>query len=86
MVRGAEDGCNHRRNTACHPSISLPQEPLRNAHCPSGPETRIAYSLDKITLSDDQVLKIYLYESNGQRNLVLTLTPDDVNLSRRPKN
>lgn len=52
---------------------------------PPGAETRMAYSLDKITLSNDQVLKIYLYESGGQRNLVLTLTPDDVNLSKRPK-
>lgn len=53
---------------------------------PPGAETRIAYSLEKITLSDDQVLKVYLYESNGQRNLALTLSPDDVNLAKRPKN
>ena len=38
-----------------------------------GEYTRIAYSFDKMTLSNDQVLKIYLYETGGQRNLVMTV-------------
>lgn len=44
-----------------------------------GETARIAYSFDKMTLSRDQVLKIYLYETNGQRNLSLTLSTDDIN-------
>lgn len=44
-----------------------------------GETARIAYSFDKMTLSRDQVLKIYLYETNGQRNLSLTLCTDDIN-------
>lgn len=42
-------------------------------------ESRVAYSFDKVTLSKDQVLKVYIYEKNGSRNLVLTLTDKDIN-------
>ena len=47
----------------------------------SGGVTKIAYSLQKTTLSDDQVMKIYLYEDNGQRNLVMTVNAQDINKS-----
>lgn len=47
-------------------------------------EGKVAYSFDKITLSKDQVLKVYLYESNGSRNLVLTLTAKDINGAVEP--
>lgn len=46
--------------------------------------SRIAYSFDKITLSKDQVIKVYLYEVNGSRNLVLTLTAKDINGAVEP--
>ena len=45
---------------------------------------RISYTLDKLTLAPDQVLKIYLYENTGRRNLILTLSPDDVNQAKNP--
>lgn len=44
---------------------------------------RIAYSFDKVTLTVDQVLKVYLYETGGQRNLVLTLSCKDINKAVR---
>ena len=44
--------------------------------------TRMAYSFDKLTLADDQVLKVYLYEEGGQRNLVMTITARDINKAR----
>lgn len=47
-------------------------------------KSRIAYSFDKITLSRDQVIKVYLYEVNGSRNLVLTLTAKDINGAIEP--
>lgn len=47
-----------------------------------GEYTRIAYSFDKMTLSKDQVLKVYLYESGGQRNLVMTIDTKDINKAR----
>ena len=45
----------------------------------SGMTTRMAYSFDKMTLADDQVLKVYLYEEGGQRNLVMTISAKDIN-------
>ena len=51
----------------------------------SGATTKIAYSFQKMTLSDDQVLKVYLYEDNGQRNLEMTLSAKDINSSGRGK-
>lgn len=47
-----------------------------------GEDTMIAYSLDKMSLSKDQVLKVYFYENRGQRELVLTFTHDDINKAR----
>lgn len=44
-----------------------------------GETVRIAYSFDKLTLASDQVLKVYLYEEGGQRNLDITLSARDIN-------
>lgn len=49
-----------------------------------GEVARIAYSFDKMTLSKNQVLKVYFYESSGQRNLSLTLDTDDINKAIKP--
>jgi len=50
----------------------------------AGEIARIAYSFDKMTLSKDQILKVYLYESSGQRNLCLTIDTDDINKAAKP--
>ena len=39
----------------------------------------IVYSFSKMTLSKAQVLKVYFYEINGQRNLVMTIDARDIN-------
>ena len=44
-----------------------------------GKTSKVVYTMDKITLAKDQVLRIYLYESGGSRNFVLTLTAKDIN-------
>ena len=44
-----------------------------------GETVKIAYSFDKLTLASDQVLKVYLYEEGGQRNLEITLSARDIN-------
>jgi len=49
-----------------------------------GDVARIAYSFDKMTLSRDQVLKVYFYETSGQRNLYLTIDTEDINKASRP--
>lgn len=52
----------------------------------AGPKevARIAYSFDKMTLSKDQVLKVYFYESSGQRNLSITIDTNDINKAASP--
>ena len=39
----------------------------------------MVYSLDKQTLSENQVIKVYLYEEGGQRNLEMTIDTKDIN-------
>lgn len=50
--------------------------------CQVGDKTKMAYSFKKITLSKDQVLKVYLYEHGGQRNLEMTIDTNDINKAR----
>ena len=45
----------------------------------SGQKQIMVYSLDKQTLSENQVIKIYLYEEGGQRNLEMTIDTKDIN-------
>lgn len=47
-----------------------------------GEYTRMVYSFDKLSLSKDQILKVYLYEDGGARNLVMTVDTKDVNKAR----
>jgi len=47
-----------------------------------GEKSNIIYSFNKLTLSHDQVLKVYLYEIDGQRNLVMTINTKDINKAK----
>lgn len=49
-----------------------------------GEVAKIAYSFDKMTLSKDQILKVYFYESSGQRNLSLSMDTEDINKAKKP--
>ena len=60
-----------------------PLEKSGSLSTPPGSTSRIVYRFDKTTITKDQVLKVYLYETGGQRNLVLTLNHWDVNKARR---
>lgn len=50
--------------------------------CPPGSKTAIGYSLDKVSLAKDQVLRVYFYEQGGQRELVLTIDAQDINRAK----
>jgi hypothetical protein len=62
---------------------------LKNRHgslsAAPGETVKIAYSFDKLTLASDQVLKIYLYEHGGQRNINVTMSANDINKAGQPK-
>lgn len=57
----------------------FPKGRFGTASCAPGETTRIGYSLDKVSLAKDQVLKVYFYEEGGQRELVLTIDQADIN-------
>lgn len=52
---------------------------------PSGKTSHCTFRFDKLSITHDQVLKIYLYEVQGSRNFTLTLSPNDVNRARKRK-
>ena len=60
----------------------FPKSRFGTISCAPGATTRIGYSLDKISLSKDQVLKVYFYEQGGQRELVLTIDSSDINRAK----
>jgi len=47
--------------------------------------TTVGYTIPKFTLLRNECLRIYIYEKNGTRNLVLTLDDRDVNYAVSPK-
>ena len=45
----------------------------------AGQKQIMVYSLEKQTLSENQVIKVYLYEEGGQRNLEMSIDTKDIN-------
>lgn len=45
----------------------------------AGQKQTMVYSLDKQILSENQVIKVFLYEEGGQRNLGMTIDTKDIN-------
>ena len=60
-----------------------PKERSGSLSAAPGSTSRILYRFDKVTLTKDQVLKVYVYETGGQRHLVLTVNHYDINRARR---
>ena len=72
----------HSKRTVEYDQTVFPKSKFGSLSAGPGKTGRIVYSFDKMTLSLDQVLRIYLYETGGQRNLVLSVAPDDINKAR----
>jgi hypothetical protein len=72
----------HGKRTVRYDKTVFPRSRYGKLSAGPGEYTRISYSFDKMTLSKDQVLKIYLYETGGQRNLVMTVDTRDINRAR----
>jgi len=75
---------NGMRRKIVYEKTILPKNRFGKLTTAARSESRIAYSFDKLTLSNDQVLKVYVYENGGNRNLVLTLTAKDINGAVEP--
>lgn len=65
-------------------STLIPKNRYGTLASPAHSSSRISYSFEKLTLSRDHVLKIYLYEDGGQRNFSLTLSSQDINKAISP--
>lgn len=70
------------KRTVAYDQTIFPRSRYGNISAGPGAKGRLAYSFDKMTLSKDQVLRVYFYENGGQRNLVMTIGPDDINKAK----
>lgn len=52
--------------------------------CAPRSESKIGFTVPKITLQKSEILKIYIYEKGGSRNMFLTLDPNDINYAVSP--
>lgn len=63
----------------------FPKNRFGSLTAPPHSSAKICYSFDKIALSSDQVFRVYLYESGGQRNLMLSISYKDINDATSPQ-
>lgn len=75
---------NKGKRTVVFDKTVFPRSRYGSLSAGPGEVSRIAYSFDKMTLSKDQVLRIYFYESSGQRNMSLSVDTNDINKATRP--
>ena len=79
-----EDAGKGKRKITAEPVSLLPKNRYGSLTAAPGQTVKMGYTFEKITLSKDKRLNIYLYEKGGQRTVMLMLTPDDVNLAEQP--
>lgn len=60
----------------------FPKSRYGTISCAPGEETIIGYSMDKLSLSKNQILMVYFYEQGGQRELVLSIDSEDINKAK----
>lgn len=70
------------KRTVAYDQTVFPKSRFGSLNASPGNTGKIVYSFDKMTLSKDQILRVYLYENGGQRNLVMSITPDDINKAK----
>lgn len=61
-----------------------PKSSYGTLSCAPNSRTMVGYTLPKQTLQKNEILKIYIYEKGGTRNLFLTLSDKDVNYAVSP--
>lgn len=61
-----------------------PKSSYGTLSCAPQSSTMIGYTLPKLTLQANEVLKVYIYEKGGQRNLFLSLDAKDINYAVSP--
>lgn len=61
-----------------------PKSSYGTLSCAPNSKTMVGYTIPKLTLQKNEMLKIYIYEKGGTRNLFLTLSDKDVNYAVSP--
>lgn len=61
-----------------------PKSSYGTLSCAPNSKTMVGYTVPKLTLQKNEMLKIYIYEKDGTRNLFLTLSDKDVNYAVSP--
>lgn len=62
----------------------IPQNKVGSLTAAPGAKGRVAYALDKLSLSEDQVLAVDVYEHGGQRHFEMSMSSQDINLAQPP--
>lgn len=75
---------NKTKRKIVHEENVFPKNRFGSLTAAAHGSTRICYSFDKMALSSDQLFKVYLYESGGQRNLALQVSYKDINNAISP--
>ena len=61
-----------------------PKSSYGTLSCAPHSKTMIGYTIPKMTIQKNEILKVYVYEKNGTRNLFLSLDDKDVNYAVSP--
>lgn len=72
-----------KRQLATDKSV-WPKSSYGTLSCAPNSRSMVGYTIPKLTLQKNEVLKIYIYEKGGTRNLFLTLNDKDVNYAVSP--
>lgn len=75
---------NKSSRSLAHDKDIWPKSSYGTLSCPARGTTMVGYTIPKLTLLNTEILKIYIYEKGGNRNLFLTLTDKDVNYAVSP--
>lgn len=62
-----------------------PKSSYGRLSCPPKGVAVVGYTIPKMTLLKNECLRVYIYETKGTRNLILTLTDKDINYAISPK-
>lgn len=79
------ENTNRKRNTLTTDKSLWAKSSYGSLSCAPRAKTVVGYTLPKFTLLKNECLRIYVYEKEGTRNLLLTLTDKDINYAISPK-
>lgn len=72
------------RNSIIESEPIIPRASIGTLTAAPGSTSKMIYTFDKITLPQDQIFRISVYEEGGNREYFLDLTPKDINEAEKP--